>query len=171
MTFDGHRGPSAMAGPNAHTVVPRYEDKLGLVDGGVADIVLQGPRDIDHDSSGWRGAFYRELPASPTGISVNTRVYLHRGQVSSGGGPLAYCAPATAPWALGAWYDLGGYLNWFEFGLVGRNPDDYRWLDTCFAPHPTFDQTFDLRSDRRTVRRRCSPMGDACAGPWPFRPS
>jgi hypothetical protein len=166
--FDRPPGPLGNGWTDAHTVVPPYQDQVGIVSGGVADVALQGARDIDPSSSGWRGAFYRDLAGSTDQVRVATTVYLHPGQRTSGGGPLAFCVPDSEAWALGAWYDVGSFLNWYEFGLVGRRVEDYRWLDTCFAPHPTNGGTFELEIRASHGSAAVFANGERVCGPVPI---
>jgi hypothetical protein len=160
-------GPLGNGWTDAHFAVPRYEDRVGIVAGGVADISLQGSRDQDPSSSGWRGAFYRDF-ATPTGVRVATTVYLHPQQSTSGGGPLLHVVPGATDWAIGAWYDVGLGLDWYELGLVGRRPDDFRFLDTFTTPPPTRDGTFAL--EVRSVGGQVSLFADGhrVAGPVPL---
>jgi hypothetical protein len=162
---DFHRppGPLGNGWRDAHTALPLYEDRLGIVSGGVADVALEGSRDQDPASSGWRGAFYREMSPSP-GVRVVTEVYLHPEQATSGGGPLVHCVPAATAFGLGAWYDVGFGLDWFEFGIVGRRSTDFQFLDTFWAPKPGSTFELEIRSvDGMAAvwadgRRVCGPL-------------
>ncbi len=141
--FDRAPGPLGHGWIDAHTTNPEFEDRLGIVAGGVADIELQGNADQSKTSSGWRGGFFRETPVS-SGLRVVTNVRLASTQTTSGGGPLLHCVPTATSWGIGGWYNVGAGLDWFELGLIGLRPGDFRYLDTLFAPRPTTGGVFPL---------------------------
>lgn len=115
---------------DAHEVIPARNDPLEIESGKLAIATLQGPDDQNFDYSGWRGAAYRDTRTLSNNVSG--------GGISSGAaaaGAALHFNFAGDWFAISTWYNPIGFL---ELGAIGRNQQDFSYLDATFMASPDF---------------------------------
>lgn len=119
-----------------------YEDTMAVLNGALAETTFQG-RDYANPSgpnlSGWRGGIVRDMTGmtSNSGIAITTWIANPARVESQGaGGPLGSFVSGDTGHGIGAWVQT--FIFWAELGLVGRAPENFKYIDTTFLPTGIF---------------------------------
>jgi hypothetical protein len=139
--FNRADGPVGNGWIDAHDVTPSWQDRVAIASHALTLSSLQGARDQDPASSGWRGAIYRETNIRD-GVSVITRY--GPAPFDATGGPLVQCNPTAKEFGIGCWYDHA--LRGWELGLIGLTQPDFQYLDFTFTKPPSGSIDLELRS-------------------------